>query len=336
MGGGAPEGSIFPPNFQDLAATMAAVAAAAWPLAPPVSWGLTGPAATSSGVEGGLAYPVPMGIAPPEMAWGDGSAGVGVAVASSGGGSCPDSASGPSAEADTRRTPPRTRSGDTSRICAWQTESPEASQKQVSDAAAPRTPPKKTGASEQVAYVSPKSCASSPRRTGGCVEAWQNVGTPSPQQAHYRTEYATGLTPMRGISEVAPFGSILQEAAAAVTTLQAAQFARMPGPATPVHRAAFYPAAGPGSGGCGMQCYTNGGTPVVPMGFSPGFFPLCRPAPHIVTPVQPPPLPFSSPVQHRPCGGHGLTPGPVRAGERGGVSQDYTARCMADWQHSDA
>jgi len=91
-----------------------------------------------------------------------------------------------------------------------------------------------------------------------------------------------------------------------------------------------------------MLCYTSDGMPVMPMSFSPGIIPFCRPAPHIVTPA-PSPLPCSSsPLQHRPCGGHGLTPGPnrvcgglVEPTNLAGAQQDYTARCMAEWQRSD-
>jgi len=205
---------------------------------------------------------------------------------------------------------------------------------------------------------------SSPVQTNG----WQHVGTPSPQPARYLFSAEKPSAPATGsaspslasLSEAPlPFSStphqvsgqgLVRSAAAshfAAAAAQATHFVRLQGPMTPVARSAFYTAAPSGlcSGG-GMQCFSSGGTPVLPFLASPGGFPLCRPAPHIVTPAPaPPPLPFGSltPVHRQGNPSHGMTPGPSSTGGRHEPANlpdchdcsegEYTSACMAEWRH---
>eukprot|EP00747_Dinoflagellata_sp_TGD_P097233 gnl/TRDRNA2_/TRDRNA2_167070_c4_seq1.p1 gnl/TRDRNA2_/TRDRNA2_167070_c4~~gnl/TRDRNA2_/TRDRNA2_167070_c4_seq1.p1 ORF type:complete len:346 (-),score=39.13 gnl/TRDRNA2_/TRDRNA2_167070_c4_seq1:100-1035(-) len=218
-----------------------------------------------------------------------------------------------------------------------QLDSPEGSpgSQKHTDALLPSTPPPKNGANN-----SPEQRVSSPPLLGTPVRApgessCNYGGTPSPQQAHYRPSGGTPASLQSGNTPAGQMGPTVPQGAAAL------QFVRFPNPTTPVHRTAFFPqtSGGAGSGGNGIQ-WGCVGTPSLPLMLSPGIFPLCRPAPHIVTPA--PPLPFSSPP-HRQWGTHGLTPGPPRNCQQQmeagccvpNVSCDYTAACMAEWRRSD-
>lgn len=224
----------------------------------------------------------------------------------------------------------------------------------------PTTPTKKRCGSVQ--DRSSPAQPSSPVQSNG----WQHVGTPSPQPAQQYffsaekpSALATGSASpsLASLSEAPhPFSSTPHEVSAqgavrsaaashfAAAAAQATHFVRLQGPMTPVARSAFYSAApsGLGSGG-GMQCFSSGGTPVLPFLASPGGFPLCRPAPHIVTPAPaPPPLPFGSltPVHRQGNPSHGMTPGPSNTGGRDEPANlpeshdgEYTSACMAEWRH---
>jgi len=229
----------------------------------------------------------------------------------------------------------------------------------------PTTPTKKRCGS--VEDRSSPAQPSSPVQTNG----WQHVGTPSPQPARYLLYLLSAEKPsapatgsaspsLASLSEAPlPFSStphqvsgqgLVRSAAAshfAAAAAQATHFVRLQGPMTPVARSAFYTAAPSGlcSGG-GMQCFSSGGTPVLPFLASPGGFPLCRPAPHIVTPAPaPPPLPFGSltPVHRQGNPSHGMTPGPSSTGGRHEPANlpdchdcsegEYTSACMAEWRH---
>jgi len=197
---------------------------------------------------------------------------------------------------------------------------------------------------------------SSPAQPSSPVQSnwWQHVGTPSPQPAQYLFSAEKPSAPATGsaspslhsLSEVSAQGTVRSAASFAATASQA-HFVRLQGPMTPVARSAFYsaPPSGLGSSG-GMQCFSSGGTPVLPILASPGGFPLCRPAPHIVTPAPaPPPLPFGSltPVHRQANPSHGMTPGPSSIGGRNESANtaechhvnegDYTSACMAEWRH---
>lgn len=226
----------------------------------------------------------------------------------------------------------------------------------------PTTPTKKRCGSVQ--DRSSPAQPSSPVQSSG----WQHVGTPSPQPAQYLFSAEKSSAPATGsasptlnsLSEAPhPFSSTPNEVSAqgavrsgatphfATSAVQGAtHFVRLQGPMTPA-RSAFYSAAPSGLGSSGgMQCFSSGGTPVLPFLASPGAFPLCRPAPHIVTPAPaPPPLPFGSmtPVHRQGNSSQGMTPGPNSAGGREDPANmpecrdvregDYTSACMAEWRH---
>jgi len=198
----------------------------------------------------------------------------------------------------------------------------------------PTTPTKKRCGSVQ--DRSSPAQPSSPVQSNG----WQHVGTPSPQPARYLFSAEKPSAPATG------------SASPSLVSLSEAPhpFSSTPHEVTGqgvVARSAFYSAApsGLGSGG-GMQCFSSSGTPVLPFLASPGGFPLCRPAPHIVTPAPaPPPLPFGSltPVHRQGNPSHGMTPGPSSIGGRSepanlpechyGSEGEYTSACMTEWRH---
>lgn len=106
-------------------------------------------------------------------------------------------------------------------------------------------------------------------------------------------------------------------------------------PMTLVHRPFFPGAVQAGQSQGSAWGMAEGCGPVLQWVPSPGFFPLCRPGPHIVTPLSVPPLPLGSPPSH-----FGLTPGSGQfrvhaVGPPVLGYNHYTTNCLAAWRRGE-